>query len=243
MPNFPKKRKSMLQSSKRFKKRKTTSRKTSAYDKSNYLLSGTNPRTPWCSEASGSPIDSRPMLSTLTALFSTLVSGLSCRSSCITSQVYSTPRSPLGGQPTYFDQLALVYGRYIVNGAKVTCTFSRGTTTTANVGPYLCGIQTSDSTSLPTTAPGGLISSPNCVSKFVTQDDGSVPITQTYSKRQTYPDFDSALQARTNADPTLAWYAKVFAGPQGVDIDTPINVMVIIEFNATFSDLKQVIDA
>ena len=81
------------------------------------------------------------------------------------------------------------------------------------------------------------------MSKFVTQDDGSVPITQTYSKRQTYPDFDSALQARTNADPTLAWYAKVFAGPQGVDIDIPINVMVIIEFNATFSDLKQVIDA
>ena len=148
-----------------------------------------------------------------------------------------------GGQPTYFDQLALVYGRYIVNGAKVTATFSRGTSTTANVGPYLCGIQTSDSTALPTTAPGGLISTPNCVAKFVSQDDGSVPITQTYSKRQTYPDFDSALQARTNADPTLAWYAKVFAGPQGVDIDVPINVMVIIEFNATFSDLKQVIDA
>ena len=44
MPNFSKKRKSMLQSSKRFKKRKTTSRKSTAYDKSNYLLSGTNPQ-------------------------------------------------------------------------------------------------------------------------------------------------------------------------------------------------------
>ena len=96
MPNFSKKRKSMLQSSKRFKKRKTTSRKSTAYDKSNYLLSGTNPQNTVVFRGIGFPsIDSRPMLSTLTALFSTLVSGLSCRSSCITSQVYSTPRSPL----------------------------------------------------------------------------------------------------------------------------------------------------
>ena len=44
MPNFPKKRKSTLQSTKRFKKRKTTSRKITAYDKTNYLTSGTNPQ-------------------------------------------------------------------------------------------------------------------------------------------------------------------------------------------------------
>ena len=219
----------MLQSSKRFKKRKTTSRKTSAYDKSNYLLSGTNPQNTVVFRGIGFP----DRLTTNVVYADSIVLDPSV-GVIVPFVVYNLaslfdPQVAIGGgQPTYFDQLALVYGRYIVNGAKVTCTFSRGTTTTANVGPYLCGIQTSDSTSLPTTAPGGLISSPNCVSKFVTQDDGSVPITQTYSKRQTYPDFDSALQARTNADPTLAWYAKVFAGPQGVDIDTPINVMVIV---------------
>lgn len=148
-----------------------------------------------------------------------------------------------GGQPTYFDQLSLVYQRYIVNGAKITVTFSRGTTTTTSVGPYLCGIQTSDAIGLPTTSPGALISSPNCVSRFVTVEDGSQSVVQTYSRRQTYPNDDSSLQARINANPTINWYAKVFAGPQSLDVEVPINAMVVIEYNCTFSTVTQVTDA
>ena len=63
-----------------------------------------------------------------------------------------------GGQPTYWDQLATVYSRYRVNGAKITATFSKSSTITANEGPYICGIECSDSTSLPTTNAGVLIS-------------------------------------------------------------------------------------
>lgn len=148
-----------------------------------------------------------------------------------------------GGQPTYFDQLAAVYRRYIVNGAKITATFSRTTSTAANIGPYLCGIQTSDQTTLPSTAPGILIAAPNCVSKFVSEQDGSVTLVQTYSRRQTYPDSATNLQARVTANPGQTWHAKVFAGPQGVDVDAPINVMLVIEYNATFSDVTQVTDA
>lgn len=243
MPNFPKKRKGMLQSSKRFKKRKTTSRKQ-AYDKSNYLTSGTNPQNHVVFRGIGFPdrLTTNIIYADSFDLDPSVTTPVPAVAFNLTS-LFDPQVTIGGGQPTYFDQLALVYGRYIVNGAKVTATFSRGTTTTANVGPYLCGIQTSDTTTLPTTAPGGLISAPNCVSKFVTQDDGSVPITQTYSRRQTYPDFESSLQARTNNDPSIAWYAKVFAGPQGSNIDDPIRVMLVIEFNATFSDLKQILDA
>lgn len=148
-----------------------------------------------------------------------------------------------GGQPTYFDQLAIIYDNYIVNGCKITATFSRGSTTTANVGPYLCGIQCSELNSLPTTNPGGLMSAPNTISRLVSQDDGSVQIVSTYSKAKTFPDTYDALNANIGANPAQSWYAKVFAGPQGVDVDIPINVTIVMEFNATFSDVKQVVDA
>lgn len=148
-----------------------------------------------------------------------------------------------GGQPTYFDQLATVYSRYVVNGAKITATFSRGTTTGANIGPYLCGIQCSDLTSLPTTNVSALMSVPNTVSRLVSQEDGSTSIVQTYSKKNTYPDFTDNVQARINANPLIQWYAKVFASPQGIEIDTAINCTVVIEFNATFSDVFQQVDA
>ena len=95
MPNFSKKRKSMLQSSKRFKKRKTTSRKRTAYDKSNYLLSGTNPQNTVVFRGIRFPDRLTTNVVYADSIVLDLVSGLSCRSSCITSQVYSTPRSPL----------------------------------------------------------------------------------------------------------------------------------------------------
>lgn len=147
-----------------------------------------------------------------------------------------------GGQPTYFDQLAQIYRRYIVNGAKITATFSRGTTTAADIGPYICGIQCSDQSTLPSTSMGTLVSSPNVVHKMVSQEDGSVSVTQTYSRKQTYPDNDTNLQARTDANPAVEWLAKVFASPVGINIEAPINCFLVIEYNATFSDVTQVVD-
>jgi len=147
-----------------------------------------------------------------------------------------------GGQPTYFDQLATVYDRYIVNGAKISATFSRSTATAAGIGPYLCGIQMSDQATLPSTSPSQLMSSPNTIARLVSQEDGSTTVTQTYSRAKVYPDFTDALNPRTTANPTIGWFAKVFATPQGINIDEPINCTIIVEFNVTFSDTKQVVD-
>ena len=114
-----------------------------------------------------------------------------------------------GGQPTYWDQLATVYSRYRVNGAKITATFSKSSTITANEGPYICGIECSDSTSLPTTNAGVLISLPNTTFRIVGQEDGSKSVVATYSANNTYPDFADGLQARMSANPTVNWYANV----------------------------------
>ena len=105
-----------------------------------------------------------------------------------------------GGQPTYWDQLATVYSRYRVNGAKITATFSKSSTITANEGPYICGIECSDSTSLPTTNAGVLISTPNTTFRIVGQEDGSKSVVATYSANNTYPDFADGLQARMSAN-------------------------------------------
>ena len=154
------------------------------------------------------------------------------------------PDFSIGGtQPTYWDQLSLIYSRYIVNGAKITATFSRQTTTASGIGPYICGIQTSDNSSIVSTNAQVLMSSPNTSFRVVSQEDGSQSVVATYSMKNTYPDFQASLQARVNANPVLNWYAKIFAAPQGVDVENPINCVIIIEYNVTFSDVLQVVDA
>jgi len=151
------------------------------------------------------------------------------------SSLYDPEDALGGGQPTYFDQLATIYSRYMVNGCKMTAMFSLPTQTAANIGPYLCGIQCSDSNALPTTNSSILISSNNTTWKMVSQDDGTQTVVATYSPKNAFQFFDDNLQARVNADPITNWFFKVFASPQGTAVTTPINVVIIMEFNATFT--------
>lgn len=207
-------------------------------------IRGTNPENSVSFKGKGFP----DRLTTNLVYSDTIILDPSAGTPCpLKTYVMTSPYDPdnaLGGsQPTYWDQLAAVYGRYRVNGSKITAIFSRSTTVLGNVGPYICGISCSDATSLPSTNPMTLMSAPNTGFRVVNQEDGSVAVSATYSQKNTYPDFESAVQARTNANPTLNWFAKVFASPQGVNVEEPINVVIIIEFNVTFSDVTQIVDA
>ena len=135
-----------------------------------------------------------------------------------------------------------MYSRYGVNGAKITATFSKSSTNAANEGPYICGIECSDQTSLPTTNAGVLISLPNTSFRIVGREDGSRSVVATYSSKNVFPDFVDNLQARMTQNPVINWYAKGFASPQGVDVEKPINVVVIIEYNVTLGDVIGVVD-
>lgn len=149
-----------------------------------------------------------------------------------------------GGQPTYWDQLAEVYTRYAVLGAKVTATFSLPTQTAANIGPYLCGIEASDTNSLVATNPNTLLASNNVTWRMIGAQDGTKSVTATYSPSKNLgglvPGFSGG--ARVISDPTVLWYNKVFATPQGVAVTTPINVVIVMEFNVKLSDLKALVD-
>ena len=146
-----------------------------------------------------------------------------------------------GGQPTYWDQLAAVYSRYKVNGAKITATFSKSSTITANEGPYICGIECSDSTSLPTTNAGVLISLLTLHFVSSVKKMAASRLLQLILLR-TYFQISWITFKLMTQNPVINWYAKVFASPQGVDIEKPINVIVIIEYNVTLSDVIGVVD-
>jgi len=159
----------------------------------------------------------------------------------------SSPYDPVeaigGGQPTYFDQLATLYGRYIVNGAKITCKYAVGTTATVGVGPYMVGVLCSDQTGMPSLNGEVLAGANNCTYRLCSIDDGTVTVTETYSQKKMFPDVPAYAQSTVGLDPLVNWYAKVWAEPQGISVTTPINVVISIEFNVTFSQLQQKVDA
>ena len=69
----------------------------------------------------------------------------------------------------------------------MTAIFSRSTTVLGDVGPYICGIQCSDNSTIVSTNPQVLMSSPNTGFRVVNQEDGSVSVSATYSqKKNTY---------------------------------------------------------
>lgn len=155
---------------------------------------------------------------------------------------YDPDPSVGGGQPAYFDQLAAIYARYTVRGAKLTAKFGIPNTTTVGDGPYIVGIQCGNSTSLPSTDVATLIASPNTGYAMVQAQGDSKQVTQNYSWRQLAQVQDMALGAEVNNNPTYQWYANVFASPQGTYVAGSINVLITIEYNVEFDYLKPVVD-
>lgn len=148
-----------------------------------------------------------------------------------------------GGQPQYYDQMALIYRRYCVNGAKVTAMYSRTSASTAGVGPYICGITCSNASGLAATAAATQIQTPNTTYDVLAQDDGTRTIVATYSKKAQFPDVTDSVTSLNNTTPVTQWLANIFVSPQGVDAVAPVNVILKIEYNVTFSEILPLVDA
>ena len=149
-----------------------------------------------------------------------------------------------GGQPTYWDQLGEIYTRYNVQGCKVTATFSLPTQTAANIGPYLCGIEMGDTNTLVSFNPNVLLASNNVTWRMIGAQDGSQSVTATYSPTKNFAkEIDGWTGGQSlTGDPSFLWYNKIFATPQGIAVTTPINVVIVMEFNVKVFDLKQLKD-
>lgn len=222
---------------------RSSKRQRQAYAPSKTLISGTNPQNHVVVRGIGMPdkLTTNLVYSDSFVLDPTAASPFQSKRFRWNS-VFDPDYEVGGGQPTYFDPLSAMYERYLVNGAKLTAVFSRSTATTANIGPYICGIATSGGTSVVTTDTGSLISTPNVNYALVSDQDGSVPVVSTYSAKKCFDPVDNTDGSQTTTNPTRTWLAHVFAQPQGVDVEAPINVVVMIEYNVTFSGLRAVVD-
>jgi len=147
-----------------------------------------------------------------------------------------------GGQPTYFDACALVYNNYKVVGSKITVKFAvPNNTGVTNEGPYQVGILGSSTSGIPTTDPGFLSTAPNSVCDLLTGDQTKT-LTQTYSS-EFFNDNPAGTEAAVNANPSLRYYANVWASPRGGGGNTGYVVAyVTIEYLIEFFNLKPVID-
>lgn len=159
------------------------------------------------------------------------------------SSVFDPDNALGGGQPTYHDQLAAMYKFYIVKGAKITCQFGYANQTTAGVGPAIVGVQCSDVATLPTTDSGALMSAPNTSYAMLTPGGDAQKVVGTYSAKNTFPYDMADLTALTSANPAINWFAKVFASPIGTDVEQPISVTLIIEYNVEYHNLLQLVDS
>lgn len=144
-----------------------------------------------------------------------------------------------GTQPYFFDQLAAVYERYKVLGAKISVTFAYESQTAAGVGPSVVGIQTGEIGAISSNNVNVLRMTSNVSSDVLTTQSDTKTCIATYSPRQSYANtIEDALTAVVTTNPTRNWNAFIFAGPQGTDITKPITAVVTIEYNVLMNQLK-----
>jgi len=155
------------------------------------------------------------------------------------SSAYDPDPAVGGGQPTWFDQLTAIYGKYNVVGSKMTARFGiPDNNAVANNGPYMIGVTTqTGSTSLTTTDSPTLATQPNTGHDLIVEGETKT-LTATYAPRLL--NADNVNQSSTNNNPTQ-FYGLVWASPQ-VAATGSINIVVTIEYIVDFFELQRVVD-
>lgn len=144
-----------------------------------------------------------------------------------------------GGQPTWFDQLTSIYGKYNVVGSKMTARFGiPDNNAVTNNGPYMIGVTTqTGSSSLTTTDSPTLATQPNTGHDLIVQGETKT-LTCTYAPRLL--NADGVNQSATNSVAT-SFFGLVWASPQ-VAATGSINIVVTIEYIVDFFELQRVVD-
>lgn len=159
------------------------------------------------------------------------------------SSLFDPDLTSIGHQPMWFDQLAAVYTRYRVLGAKITVTFipPHVNDTEANdKGPYLVGITTSESSTFASTSYEALLENPNTTHAIIVDKQGAnnkVDLSATYSPKRDLdigPD-DDLMNPLTTASPTRNFHATIWALDMVEAVAQDVVVKVNIEYTCQFS--------
>lgn len=151
-----------------------------------------------------------------------------------------------GHQPKWFDQLAAVYFRYRVKGAKITAKFIPNQIADAEAndrGPYIVGITTSASSGFGASNYAALLENPNTTSAIVVDKQGANNMKElcaTYSpKRDLDLDpMDAALQSDVTTNPGTGFFATVWALDMSELAAQDVACQIDIEFSVEFSRIR-----
>lgn len=158
------------------------------------------------------------------------------------NSIYDPDYTGLGAQPYWRDQLAAIYNRYRVLGAKITVTFANSpvTDTTTTQGPFLVGIQNSNTNTLNNSTSAGLLCSPNTVCKTLSKETGPVSVSMTYSPAQVFGkagQWSDDLAAGIGNNPARGYLATLFASNDGANTALSVCAHVVIEYYVELSDM------
>lgn len=148
-----------------------------------------------------------------------------------------------GHQPQWFDQLAAVYQRYRVLGAKITAKFIPNTINSAEVGdtgPYIVGITTKVGSTFAAATYAAILEDGNSINDIVVDKQGGnnlKVLSNTYSPmRDTGLDpYDDTLGALVSANPTTQYFATVWAMDISESVAPDVQCQIEIEFACEFS--------
>lgn len=157
------------------------------------------------------------------------------------NSLFDPDQTGVGAQPYWRDQLATIYNKYRVLGCKMTSTFTRASESAAGHGPYVCGIQTGNSTSTTSFSSAGLMTTANTTYEILNQDNGPVKVVATYAPNQAFGPklLADNLSASMGANPTTPWYGITFVAHEGTATPTIVKVFTTLEFFVEVSEQIQ----
>lgn len=151
------------------------------------------------------------------------------------------PDPALGGLSAYwFKQMAQIYDRYTVIGAKAIVEFSTAAgTTTTNVGPWIVGLIADRNTTTLATTAGVLVMSQNSTTKTIGGDYKNQTCTATYSPEISLgkSSGDDSVQGSSSSNPSSGWWVGLSATELGSATATNIFAKVRIEYRVRWSSV------
>lgn len=148
------------------------------------------------------------------------------------------PDPALGGaQPMWFDQFTAVYDRYTVLRARAKVTFMVAAgTTTANIGPWSCGVITDRNTTSASTNPAVLIEAQNSNAKHLSGDYKEVVCTATYSPWTSLgkTSWDDSIAGSVSSNPGSGWWVGAWAATYGTTGATDVRCVIEIQYDVRF---------
>lgn len=163
------------------------------------------------------------------------------------NSVYDPDYTNVGHQPYYFDQFAALYGRYAVQGAKLTAKFSivpSTTSTSQPSGPVICAVLTDNDATLPAVL-STMMENQNSVSDVLCNQTGGNNVkvlSKTYSPKKNLgvEPFNDSQVALITGNPSREWFGSVMIAEVGASTSTTVQVKIEIVYDVIFSELKDV---